>query len=152
MIGVQNFFGFGDLDLDAGCFSPRQYGQPLDVVARERVVGGHGRHAREAAQFLERFFFYFVGHAGVVDLLLQVFYIALAFILLAQFLLDRLHLLAQVILALGLLHAVLHFALDLVAQLLHFKFLGEMLVNFLQAHANVEGFERVLLVGGGERR
>ena len=152
VIGIQNFFGLDDFDFLAGSLVPGQHGQPLDVVARERIVGGHGRHAREAAQFLERFFLYFVGHAGVVDFLFQVFDVALAFILLAEFFLDGLHLLAQVILALGLLHAVLHFALDLVAQLLDFEFLGEMLVDLFEAHANVESLERVLLVGRRERR
>ncbi len=79
---------------------------------------------REAAQFLERFFLYFIGHAGVVDLLFQVIDIALAFILLAQFFLNGLHLLAQVVFALSLLHAILYFALDLVAQLLDFQALS----------------------------
>ena len=75
-----------------------------------------------------------------------------AFVLLTQFLLDGLHLLAQVVLALRLLHPVLHFGLDLVAQLLDFEFLRQMLVDFFQPHADVGGFERVLLVGGRKRR
>ena len=74
------------------------------------------------------------------------------FILLAQFFLDRLHLLAQVILALRLLHAVLHFALNLVAQLLDFKFLRQMLVDFFQPHVDVESLQRVLFVGRRQRR
>ena len=69
-----------------------------------------------------------------------------AFVLLAQFLLDGLHLLAQVVLALRLLHAVLHFALNLVAQLLHFQLLRQMLVDLVQPHAHVGGLQHVLLV------
>ena len=86
------------------------------------------------------------------DLLLQFFGVALALVLLAEFLLDGLHLLAQVVFALRLLHAVLDFGLDLVAQLLNFQFLGQMLVDFFQTHTNVGRLERLLLVGGGERR
>jgi len=152
VIGVEDLFGFEDLDFLPGSLGPGQHGEPLDVVARERIVGGHGRHAREAAQFLERFFLDFVGHAGVVDLLFQIIDVARTLVLLTQFLLDGLHLLAQVILALRLLDAVLHFALNLIAKLLHFKFFGEMLVDFFEPHPDVEGLERVLLVGRRERR
>ena len=35
VIGIQNFFGFGDLDLLTGSLGPGQHGEPLDVVARE---------------------------------------------------------------------------------------------------------------------
>ena len=68
---------------------------------------------------------------------LQLFGVARAFVLLAQFLLDGLHLLAQVVLALRLLYPVLHFGLDLVAQLLDFEFLRQVLVDLLQTHPDV---------------
>ena len=137
MIGIEDLFGLQDVDFAAGSLGPGQHRQPLDVVARERVVGGHGRHTRQAAQFLQRFFLDVLGHARGFDLLAQLFGVALAFVLLAQFFLDRLHLLAQVVLALRLLHPVLHFGLDLVAQLLDFEFFGQMLVDFFQAHPDV---------------
>ena len=151
MVGIQNFLGLGDLDLSAGSLRPGQHREPLDVVARQRVIGRHRRHARQAAQFLERLFLYVVGHARVFDFFLQVFHIALAFVLFAQFFLDRLHLLAQVILALRLLHAILHFALNLVAQLLHFQLFGQVLIDFLQPHPDIDGFQRFLLIGRGKR-
>ena len=150
MIGIENFLGLGDLDFLPRSFLPGEDGEPLDVVAGDGIIGGHGRHAGKAAEFFERFFFYVVGHAGGFDFLLEIFGVALAFVLLAQFFLDGLHLLAQVILALRLLDAVLNFRLDLVAQLLHFELFGEMLIDFFEAHAHVGGFERVLLVGGGK--
>ncbi len=100
----------------------------------------------------KRLFLDFIGHAGVVNFLLEVFGVARAFILLAQFFLDGFHLLAQVVLALRLLHPVLDFGLDLVAQLLDLEFFRQMLVDFLQTHPDVGGFERVLLVGSRKRR
>ena len=84
--------------------------------------------------------------------MLQLIDVALAFVLLTQFLLDGLHLLAQVVLALRLLHLVLHFGLDLVAQLLNFQFLRQMLVNLLQPNVDVRGFQYFLLVRGRKRR
>ena len=152
VIGVENFLGLRNVDFAAGSFCPRQHRQPLDVVAGDAVIGRHRRHARKAAQFLQGFFLHFVGHAGVSIFCRSSSVSRCAFILLTQFLLDGLHLLAQVVLALRLLDAVLHFGLDLVAQLLDFQFLRQMLVDFFQAHADVGGFERVLLVGGRERR
>ncbi len=109
MIGVQNFLGLQNVNFTARGFCPRQNRKPLDVVAGHAIVGGHGRHARQAAQLFQCLFLDFVGHARAFDLLTQFFGIALAFILLAQFLLDGLHLLAQVVLALALLDAVLNF-------------------------------------------
>ena len=97
-------------------------------------------------KFLQGLFLDFVGHSGFFDLLFQIFNVALPFVLLTQFLLDGLHLLAQVVLALRLLHAVLHFTLNLVAQLLNFEFLRQMLVDLLQTHVDVERLQRVLLI------
>ncbi len=152
VIRIQNFFRFGDVHFAAGSFRPRQHRQPLDVVPGNRIVRRHGGHARQSAQFFQRFFLDLVRHAGIFDFLPQFFGIARAFILLAQFLLNGLHLLAQVVLPLRLLHSVLHLRLDLVAELLHLQLFRQMLVNLLQAHSNIGRLERVLLIGGGERR
>ncbi len=149
---VQDLLGLVDVDLGAGAFRPGQHRQPLDVVAGERVVGGHGRHAGEARQFLERLFLHVLRHPGFVDLLAQLFGLALAFVLLAEFLLNRLHLLAQVVVALRLLHLVLHFVLDLGAQLLDFDLLGEMRVHEFQPGGDAGRLEQLLLVFGGEER
>ena len=65
---------------------------------------------------------------------------------------NRLHLLAQVVLALRLLHAILHFRLDLVPQLLHFEFLRQVLIDFSEPHPDVARLQRLLLVGGRKRR
>ncbi len=86
------------------------------------------------------------------DLLPQLLGVARGLVLLAQFLLDGLHLLAQVVLALRLLHPVLHFALDLVAKLLNLQLLGQVLVDLLQADVDVGRLQHVLLVACGERR
>ncbi len=152
VIGVEDLLGLRDIDVDARRFLPRQHRQPLDVVAGQAVIGGHRRHASQAAEFLQRLFLHVVGHAGRFDLLPQLFGIARGFVLLAQFLLDGLHLLAQVVLALRLLYAVLHFALNLVAQLLNFQLLRQVLVDLLQPHLDVGRLQHVLLVARRERR
>src|SRR5579862_6351195 len=152
VIGVENFLRLRDVDFDAGRLLPRQHGKPLDVVAGKAVVGGHRRHASQPAQLLQSFFFDVVRHACLLDFLAQLFGVARGFILLAQLFLDGLHLLAQVILALRLLYAVLHFALDLVAKLLDLELFRQVLVYLFQANTNVGRFQHILLVARRERR
>ena len=77
-------------------------------------------------KLLESLFLDVFGHAGGFDLLAQLLDLALAFVLLAQLLLDGLELFAQVVVALRLLHLVLHLGLDLGAQLLHLDLFGQM--------------------------
>ena len=146
MIGVENLFRLGNLDLAPGCLVPRQHGQPLDVVASDRIVRCHGRHARKPAQFLQSFFLDLVGHSGLFDFLAEFLGVASALILFTQFFLNGLHLLAKVVLALRLLNSVLHFRLDLVAELLNFEFLRKVLVDLFQPNANVSCFQHVLLI------
>ena len=150
VILVQNLLGLANVDLRARALGPRQHRQPLDVVAGERVVGGHGRHARQARQLLQGLLLHVLGHAGGVDLLAQLLDLALALVLLAQLLLDGLELLAQIVVALRLLHLVLHLGLDLGAQLLHLDLLGQMLVQQLQPRRDAGRLQQLLLVVGGQ--
>ena len=152
VILVENLAGLANIDLRARALGPGQHCQPLDVVAREAVVGGHGRHAREPRQLLQRLLLYLLGHARGFDLLAQVFHVALALVLLAQLLLDGLELLAQVVVALRLLHLVLHLGLDLGAQLLHLDLLGQQLVQLLQPVHDAGRFQQLLLVVRGQKR
>ena len=70
----------------------------------------------------------------------------------AQFLLNRLHLLAQQEFALALVHLLLHLLVNLVAQLEDFLFFGKLVDQRFQALANVECFEQLLAHHGGQRR
>ena len=91
-------------------------------------------------------------HAGRLDLLAQLVDLALLVVALAQLLLDRLHLLAQVVLALVLLQLALDLALDLAADLEHLEVLDQDLVDALEPRADVERLEQLLLLRGVERR
>ena len=76
--------------------------------------------------------------------------VALPLVLLAQLLLDGLELLAQIVVALRLLHLVLHLGLDLGAQLLHLDLLGQELVQLLQPVHDARRFQQLLLLVRGE--
>ena len=62
----------------------------------------------------------------------------------AELLLNRLHLLAQQILALALAHLLLHLLLDLVAQLQDFDLFRQFADQCVQALAHVRGLEQFL--------
>ncbi len=150
MVLVKNLPGLVDVDLGGRAPGPRQHRQPLDVVAGERVVGGHGRHASEPRELLEGIFFHVIGHTGGFDLLAHIFDVALALVLLAQLLLNGLELLAQIVVALRLLHLILHLGLNLGAQLLHLDLLGQMLIQQLQSGSDAGRLQQLLLVVGGQ--
>ena len=149
---VQDLLRLRDVHFAARALGPRQHRQPLDVVAGQRVVGRHRRHAREPVQLLGRLFLHVLRHAGGFDLLAQLLDILLALVHFAEFLLDRLHLLAQVVVALRLLHLVLHLGLDLVAQLLDLKLLRQVLVDPLHAGDDVRGLQQLLLLRRRQKR
>ena len=146
---IEELLRLEDVDLAGAGLRPRQHGQPLDVVAGERVVGRRRVHAAEAGKLLERVHLDLFGHAGGLDLGLEVGDVLLGVVEVAEFLLNRLQLLAQIVVALRLLHGILDLVLDLVAELLDFELLGEVFVDALQAGGDVGGFEELLLVGGG---
>ena len=89
-------------------------------------------------------------HARGFDLLAQ-FLDFLLLVGLAQFLLDGLHLLAQVVLALALRDLVLDVGLNLGAELQHFHFPRQLPVQALQAHFQIEALQQFLLFRAGKR-
>ena len=89
-----------------------------------------------------------LGHAGGFDLLLQL--VEFALFAAAQFLLDGLDLLVEVILFLRLLHLALHAALDGAVDIELFDLDVEHLGDARQAVHRIEDFEQFLLFLDGE--
>ena len=88
-----------------------------------------------------------LGHAGLGDLLGELLELVRRLVELAEFLLDRLHLLVEVVLALALLHLRLHAAADALFDLLHVDLAVDQADQQFQALADVERFQQALLVG-----
>ena len=106
----ENLFGpFHIFDL-FGLLFPGNRQQPIEIVAGHGGFGRHGRHHFQPLQLLRSFFLRFLGHSSRFDLFLQ--FIDFALLAPAQLLLDRLHLLVQVVLFLGAFHLPLDAALD----------------------------------------
>ena len=113
MILLQHLLGGGEVIADPGTLLPGYAAQGIDIVTHHRRLGGHGRHELELAQLSQGLVFYLLGHAGILDALGQFLGLARRGLLqVPQFLLNRLHLLIEVILALILLHLLLDAATD----------------------------------------
>ena len=110
-----------------------------------------GRHLGQPVELPQRFLLRLLGHLRRLDLLAERIDFLRPVVALAELLLDRLELLAQVVLALPLAHLGLHLRLDLRAQLEDLHLLGERGDQPLQTRLDVGGFEQLLLHRGAER-
>ncbi len=121
-----------------------QINDPVNIGADDADFGRHRRHLIEPLEFLHGNGFGLVGQVGRLDLLLQLDGVAGEDIAFAQFVLDLPHLLAEIELALALIHFVLDTGVDLVLQLQHIHFLGQDLVDGLQTCAGLEERQQAL--------
>ncbi len=95
--------------------APRDLEDPLDVRAQHLVLGRRLRHPLEALEFTRGRLPDGVGKLGLVDALAEV--AGVGGVRLAEFVLDRLELLAQVVLPLRVAHLLLRLRLDLALEL-----------------------------------
>ena len=132
-------------DRVGGLLAPRHRDQPVDVGAGHRVLRRGRRHLGETVELAEGFLLRLLGHPGRLDLLPQRLDLLRAIVAVAELLLDRLHLLAQVVLALRLRHLGLDLGLDLRAELEDLGLLGQRPRQLLQAVADVDRLQQLLL-------
>ena len=135
-----------------GALVPGQRDQPVDVGARDRVLGGGDRHLREAIELADGFLLDLVGHAGRFDLVAQLLDLLGLVVALAQLLLDRLHLLAQEVLALVLADLGLHLRLDARPEFEDLELLDQDPVERVHPRADVERRQNLLLHRRADRR
>ncbi len=136
MVLVEHFLGALEVAAFLGLLVPGDRDQPVEVVARHRRLGRHRRHRFEPLQLLDRLFLDLFRHLCLFDLLLQLFDLVALLVLAPQFLLDRLHLLVEVVLLLRLLHLLLDARLDLA---IHLELVD---LRFEQRRDPVEPFDR----------
>ncbi len=148
VVGVQHLARVHGLEPLVGALRPRHGDQPVEVGADHRALARLLAHALEAGQLALGLLAHLVRHAGLGDL--RAVLLDHGAVVVAELLLDRLHLLAQEVLALLLLGAGLHVVADLAAHL----HLGEALALELERAGeplgHVEGLEQLDLLVVGE--
>ena len=146
VVFVQHACGVMDVQPVLGVLPPGQAEHGVDVGARDVGLGGHRAHQAELAQLLEQPLGGLIRQGLVADARLQLMQLVPELVLFAELLLDRLHLLVQVVLLLALLHLILDPALDLLFDLQDFDFALDELVDSLQAGSGVGLFQELLAV------
>ena len=148
VIGIQDLAGVGHVEVVLGADAPGEVDDPLQIGPDHAVFGRGGRQALEAPELAVGLLLRLLGQLGRVDPLAELVDLGLLLVGLAELVLDRLELLAQVVLALSLLDPRLDLGLNLGAELDHLELAGEDLREPAQAPADVDLLEQLLLLGG----
>ncbi len=112
MVGVENLFGEGQVVLDLGLLVPRNADQPIQIVPHDGRFRGHRAHLFQLLDFGRSALACFLGQLRLLDLVFEFGDLVAAVLAVAKLLLNGLHLLIQIVLALGLLHLPLDAGTD----------------------------------------
>ena len=145
---VEHLPRVSDVEVVGGLLRPGQLNQPLEVAADDAVLRRGGRQPFEPRELAVGGLARFLGQPGGVEPLAQLVDLRLGLVLLAELALDRLQLLAQVVLALALVHLRLDLGLDLRAELDHLELAREQLREPPQPAGDVDLLEQLLLLRG----
>ena len=142
---VQHLLGGAEIGVDLALLLPRQRHQRVDVVAHDGRFGRHRRHQLQLLQLRFGLLARFLRHVRGLDALLDLVDVG-ALVHLAELLLDRLHLLVEVVLALALLHLALDAPADALLDLEDLELALDQLQQVLEALLDAEHLEHFLLL------
>jgi hypothetical protein len=145
VVGLQRGARRRQVDGRAVGHGPGQLGHPLQPGLQRARLGAHAGTAAQARQFLAHMGLGVGRHAGLGDGLLQAFHLGVVLALFAQFLLDRLELLAQDEFAFAVLQLFLGALADLLRKPQHLDAVGEQLQHLLQPFLGGQQFQQHLL-------
>ena len=136
-----------EVEVVLGGLVPGQGEDPLEVAADDAVLGGRGRELGEPVELAARGAVGLLGEVGLLDLAAELRDLGLLLVAFPELILDRLQLLAEEVLALGVLHLRLHLGLDLRAELEHLELAVEDDGELAEARLDVRLLEQLLLLG-----
>jgi len=151
VIGLEHLLRGADVKMYLAALFPRRLHQPIDVIAHHGRFRRHGRHEFELGEFGIGLLARFLGHARRLDALLEFADLIRRIVEFAEFLLNGLHLLIQVVLALAFLHLLLDAATNAFFDLQHIHFAFDHGEHVFQTLAHVGDFENFLLFGKLQR-
>ena len=148
VVGVEDLARVHGVEALLGALAPRHGDEPVQVGPDHVALAAALAHALEAAELALGLLAHLVGHAGVFDLLAVL--VDDRAVVLAELAADRLHLLAQHVLALLLADAVLDVLADLAAHLQLGQALALEPQRLLQALGDVERLQDLELLLEGQ--
>ena len=153
VVGVEHLARVREVEVVLGRHAPRQRGDPLQPGADHAVLGRGLRELLQPRELAVGLLAHDLGQLERGELLAQLVDLGLGRVALAELLLDRLQLLAQDVLALGLVHLGLDLRLDLGADLEHLELAREDLRQPPQPLGDVDLLEqRLALLGRDPQR
>ena len=145
VIFVEDLLALRNVDLfGAARLVPRQRRHPFQVRARHHVLRRSRRHLRQPLQFAIALFPGFRRHAGFVHFFAELVDLLHRIVGFAEFLLNRLHLLAQQIFTLVLADLLLNLLVNLRAELENLEFLREFADQRFEPLAHVRRLDQFL--------
>ena len=145
MVGVENAARLGDVDRLPRFDRPRELGQPFEVGASHRVLARRLRHPVEPGKLPLYMLLDLGRHFRLGDLLRQLGdFLSLGVLTLAEFLLDRPHLLAQQEFALAIVDLALGLLADLPRQLQNLDAVGQQFRYALEPALDIDRLQDLL--------
>ncbi|MCY1428602.1 hypothetical protein D9M71_444920 [compost metagenome] len=146
MVGIENLFGLGQVQTHLALGFPRHLHQPVEVGTYHGGLGRHWRHLFELVQLGLSLGIGIFWQASGVEAFFQLFDFVMTFFTVAQLLLNGLHLLIQVVLALAAFHLFLDPAADAFFHLQQVDFSVQQRHDMLDTGSQVEDLEDFLLL------
>ena len=144
MVLVQHLLRLDQVLFHTAFDAPWNRKQPIQIVAHHGGFRTHRAHGFELFELGFRLFAGFFAELGREDTLFQLGQLVLAFLAVAQFLLNGLHLLIQIVFALSLFHLGFHPRFDLFLDLQDRHFALHMAKDLLKPLGHVQSFQDVL--------
>ncbi|ENN85911.1 hypothetical protein RHSP_17182 [Rhizobium freirei PRF 81] len=152
MIRFEDLLGIAQICLDLRLLVPGNTQQPIEIVAHDGRFSRHRAHLPKLLQLGIGLFLRFLRQLGLGDALFQFSHLVAAFIAVAELLLDRLHLLVQIVFALGLLHLALDARADALFDLQDRDLTFHEAERLFQPALDAGGFQHLLLFGDLDRQ
>ena len=146
VIFFQDALGLFDVELVLGVLVPRQRQEPVEVVAHHGRLGRHRRHHLELLDLALALLARLGRHLLLAQLVFQLLDLVLELVLLAEFFLDRAHLLVEVVLFLGLLHLLLDPSTDALFDFEDLQLRAHIAEDLLQPLGRIGGLQQRLLL------
>ena len=144
MVGIQNFTRLQNILIDPVCLFPGHTGHPVQIIANHCGFCTHRAHIAQLFQLGFGLVPGFFWHFGSIDLLGNFIDLIAAILALAQLFLNGLHLLIQIIFALGFFHLAFDAVANAFFHLQHADLAFHNAINRFQTFLDILDFQQFL--------